>query len=175
MNCNRRVLVLLIILCCFCPILNAQNSSEKSAAKTAEEVVTTIYNLVSFKPGETPDWEKVKSVFVEDALVVLRASRTHHNIFSREGFIDDFKNFISRSNVNKTGFLEKIINKKTTIFGDVAHCFVVYEASIPGLQRPPQKGIDSFQLMKKDGQWRIVSIVNEIVTPNNPIPKELLK
>jgi len=156
-------------------LLNAQFNSAEAQSSSAEDVVKEIYDLVSFKPGETPDWDRVKSLFVKDAVVVLRASRTQHNIFSTDGFIEDFKNFIARSNVNKTGFLEKIINIKTTNIGDIIHCFVVFEASIPGSQRPPQKGVDSFQLIKKNGQWRIVSIVNEAIPPNMSVPKELLK
>jgi len=75
--------------------------------------------------------------------------------------------------MDKTGFQEKIVQTKMTVIGDVAHCYVLYEASIPNAPRPPQRGVDSFQLMKKDGGWRIVSIINEIPRPGVPIPVEL--
>ena len=62
-----------------------------------------------------------------------------------------------------------------TVIGEVAHCFVEYEASIPNAPRRPQRGVDSFQLMKTDRGWQIVSIINEIPRDGVPIPEELLE
>jgi hypothetical protein len=50
---------------------------------------------------------------------------------------------------------------------------VLYEASIPGWGRPPQQGIDSFQLIKKDGRWWIASITNDVPNPDHPVPEAL--
>ena len=60
-----------------------------------------------------------------------------------------------------------------TVFGDMANIWVLYEAHIPGTPRPPQQGVDSFQLIRKDGRWWIVSIPNELPTPERPIPEFL--
>ena len=35
--------------------------------------------------------------------------------------------------------------------GDIAHVWVLYEAEIPGWGRPAQPGVDSFQLVRRDG------------------------
>jgi hypothetical protein len=59
--------------------------------------------------------------------------------------------------------------------GDVARSTVHYAARIPSLDRPAQHGIDVFTLMKADGRWRIVSIVNEIVRPGVEVPEEIRK
>ena len=151
----------------------AQTLSEGKELGTAESVVTELYKLVTFETGSTPDWQKVKSLFIDEAIIVLRTSRENTTIFSVEGFIDDFINFIERANVKQTGFVEKIIRMKQMVFGDMAHFLVLYEAHIPGSQRPPQQGVDSFLLIKKDGRWWIEAIANEIPTPDNPIPAEL--
>lgn len=62
---------------------------------------------------------------------------------------------------------------KPTVFGDIAHVWVLYEAVIPGSGRPPQQGVDSFELIRRDGRWWIATITNEIPTPERPIPSEL--
>jgi hypothetical protein len=49
---------------------------------------------------------------------------------------------------------------------------VLYEAIAPAMGRPPQQGVD-VQLIRKDGRWWIVSITNDIVTPETPVPSEL--
>jgi hypothetical protein len=46
---------------------------------------------------------------------------------------------------------------------------------LPNSPKPPQRGIDSFQLLKKEGGWWIVLIINEIPRPGVPIPEELLE
>jgi hypothetical protein len=163
----------LIPFLCLSISAQTQTSPEEGASKTAEGVVSEIYKLVTFEAGKTPDWEKVKSLFISNAVIVLRTSRSGTTVFSVEGFVDDFVNFIERANAKQTGFAERIIRTKPLVFGDMANILVLYEARIPGSTRPPQQGVDSFLLIKKEGRWRIVAITNEIPTPDNPIPAEL--
>jgi len=63
-------------------VLNAQNTPNRSHQKIATVVVTDIYDLVSFKAGEKVDWEKVKSLFTSDAIIVLCTSPFQHSFFS---------------------------------------------------------------------------------------------
>jgi len=170
------ILIPVIFLLSFlCLSVQAQTSSEENPLSTAEGVVTELYELVTFEAGTTPDWEKVKSLFIDQAVIVLRTSWEDTTIFSVQGFVDDFVNFIERFNVEKTGFMEKIERTKSMVFGDMAHILVLYEASIPGSKMPPQQGVDSFLLIKKSGRWWIVAVTNELPTPDNPVPEELWK
>jgi hypothetical protein len=58
----------------------------------------------------------------------------------------------------------------------MAHCFVVYKARLKTPEDSPgQLGLDSWGLMKKDGRWWIVSVSNDVVTPQRPLPEELRK
>lgn len=140
-----------------------------------EQVITELYDLVSIQKGSTGDWDRVRELFIDEAVIVLRTSWEGTTVFSLEGFIDDFVNFIENYNIKETGFTEKIISMKSWTFGDMAHILVLYEASIPGSERPPQQGIDSFLLIRKEGKWKITAITNEIPTPARPVPEELLK
>ena len=170
------ILIQVIFLSSFlCLSVQAQTSSEENPLSTAEGVVTELYQLVTFEAGSTPDWEKVRSLFIDEAVIVLRTSRENITIFSVQGFIDDFVNFIERFHAEKTGFVEEIKRTKSMVFGDMAHILVLYEASIPGSKMPPQQGVDSFSLINKDGRWWIAAITNEIPTPDNPVPAELRK
>ena len=170
------ILILVVFLSAFlCLSVQAQTSSEENPLSTAEGVVAELYQLVTFEAGSTPDWEKVRSLFIDEAVIVLRTSWENITIFSVQGFIDDFVNFIERFKVEKTGFVEEIKRTKSMVFGDMAHILVLYEASIPGSERPPQQGVDSFSLIKKDGRWWIAAITNELPTPDNPLPAELRK
>jgi hypothetical protein len=155
-------------------LVHVQPLSSQQPASSAEAVVDALYDHVTFDAGTTPDWDAVKKLFIDEAVVVLRTSPDASTVFSLNGFVEDFVRFIERDNVERTGFVESIIRKKTLVFGDIAHILVLYEASIPGWDRPPQQGVDSFQLIRKDDRWKIVSIINEIPTPDRPVP-EILK
>lgn len=147
--------------------------AEDTPFGTAESVVDELYALVTFDPGTTPDWDRVRALFIDEAVIVLRTSRTETSVFSVDGFVGDFVSFIDRVNAKETGFVERIIRTKSLVFGDIAHILVLYEAQIPGSERGPQQGVDSFQLVRKNGRWRIASVVNDIPTPDRPIPEEL--
>jgi len=141
--------------------------------KSAEGVVKELYDLVTFPAGATPDWDKVRTLFLEEAVVILRTSKEANTVFSLEGFVADFVRFAARQDVQENGFKEEILKTKTLVFGDIAHMLVLYEASIPN-KRPPQKGVDSFQLVRRGGEWKIASVLNEVPTAERPVP-EMLK
>jgi hypothetical protein len=154
--------------------VRAQTPTESKPTATAEGVVRELYRVVTTKPGgPTPDWEYVRSLFLKEAVIVLRSSREATSIFTVQGFLDDFASFNERARVKERGFTETIVRLKPTVFRDIAHVLVLYEASIPGLTRPPQQGVDSIQLIRKDGRWWIASITNDLPTAEAPLPAEL--
>jgi hypothetical protein len=153
--------------------LHAQASEGQGAGETAEGVVAEIYDLVSFAAGERPDWDKVRALFIPEAVIVLRTSREATTVFSVDGFVDDFVSFIEQTPAGEQGFTERILNTKAMVFGEMAHVLVLYEAHITGSPRAPSQGVDSFSLIKQNGVWRIVAITNELPAEGRPIPLEL--
>ncbi len=153
----------------------AQTSTAKNTDDTAEGAVRAFYDMLTFKKGEEPNWEKVKGCFIKEAVVVLRAGPGKMNVFSTDGFVQDFKKFFNDYKLVEKGFSETIVNCKTTVTGETAYCLILYEAMIPGTQMHPQQGLDSIQLMKKEGKWKIVAITNEVVRRDVPVPDELKK
>ncbi len=151
----------------------AQAGGSDEALATAEAVVAELYDLVTFEPGTSPDWDRARSLFLPEAVVVLRTSRDATNQLTVEGWVADFEHFIVQQNVVETGFVEAIVKTVPWVFKDVAHILVLYEAGFPNDERR-QYGIDAFSLVKKEGRWWIAGILNEIPDRNNPIPAELL-
>jgi hypothetical protein len=152
----------------------AQEHAVQAADTSAEGVVHRLYDLVTFPAGTTPDWDQARALFLPQAVVVLRTSRTETAAFTVEGWIQDFVTFIEGRNVASTGFVEHIVRTHATVFGHMAQVWVLYEAEIPGGGRPPQQGVDSFGLVRQGGRWLIASILNELPTPQRPLP-ELLR
>lgn len=144
-------------------------------AHTPEEdeaiiMISQIYEEVS-SDGSTPvDWDLVRSFFLEEAVIVLRSSAQDHTVFTLNGFIQDFRDFYENPAVKESGFREQIVRIKPQIYRNAASIGVVYEAGIPGSERPPQQGIDFWILVRKDKQWKVVGISNEIIPPGQEIP-----
>ena len=151
----------------------APTSAADTATATAEGAVRALYRLVSFVPGETTDWAKVRALFLPEAVVVLRTSRTVTNVFSLDGFIHDFVAFDSIPAVARGGFTETVIRLRQMVLGNVAHVLVLYEPQVTGSRRAPQQGVDSFHLVRRGERWWIVSIMNEVLEPERPLPAEL--
>lgn len=164
---------LVLILLVLPPGTIAGQGVEPPIPQSAEAVVHELYDMVTFPAGTTPDWDEFRALFLPEAVVVLRSSREATSVFTLDGFVEDWLRFIDGSNIEETGFAERIIRTHSTEFGDIAHVWVLYEAEIPGWGRPPQAGVDSFQLARRQGSWKIVSITNEVPTPDRPIPAVL--
>ena len=133
-----------------------------------------LYDLVCVeRGGPLQDWAAVRELFLPEAVVVLRDSRTTFATFSLEGWIADFARFDEEARVVDTGFTERIVDLQTRAYGDVAHAWVLYEAAITGSTRPPTVGVDGIHLVRRDGAWRIAAIVNELVPRGAEPPREL--
>ncbi len=151
---------------------DAGETADSQVGATPEALVRHLYDLVTFPAGEGPDLEAVRATFIPEAVIVLRTSRAASTVMSVDDFIADWERFIRDANVLETGFTEEITGLVPTVFGDIAHVLVLYEASIPG-RLAPQEGVDSFHLIRRDGRWWIAGVLNEIPTPDRPVPEVL--
>ena len=151
----------------------AQTPPPAPRLQTAEGVVRELYRLVCVAPGDSTDWEEVRSLFIPEAVIVLRVSKDATSTFSLQGWIDDFVAFNEKARVKERGFEEKITRLEPLVFRDIAHVLVLYEARILDSPRPPTVGVDSIELIRKDGRWWIAAITNDLPSPEHPIPLPL--
>ena len=171
-SCVSSAFLFPVLLFVSAPLL-AQSNVQAPSVRGPEDVVQALYDLVTFPESKTPDWDRARSLFLPEAVVVLRTSRTENTVFSVDGWIQDFVHFIETSRVESTGFSEKIVRTHATVFGDIAQIWVLYEAGVPGTDRPPQQGVDGFHLVRHGGRWLIASIVNELPILAGELPEVL--
>ena len=154
-----------------------QGSVNEGVHHTPENVVAELYKLVSFEAGKLPDWEQVKRLFIEEAVIVLRLGPTTMRTFGRQSFIDYFIMDIERAKLIESGFTETILQSHMQIIKEIAHCYALYEVIVPGRNddKPVNRGIDSFHLIKRNGRWLIASIINEGFRMDEPIPEFMVK
>ena len=144
---------------------NAPSQEDKAVA-----MITQIYTEVSGENAEQVDWNKIRSFFVEEAVIVLKTSREGNSQFSLEEFIRDFKDFYETPAARQYGFKEEVLRLKAEVHKELAFIAVVYASSFPNSGRPPQKGIDFWLLTLKDHVWKVVAVTNEVILPGEQIP-----
>ena len=148
----------------------AQTDETADDLRSVEQVVRDVYDLVSWTDGNTPDWEVMREVFIPEAIVVLRYP-PDLKVMSVDGFLLDWLRFENQlAGAGVRGFQETVTSAMTTEFGDVAHVQVVYETSIPDTGRPARPGVDLWSLIRMEGRWKVVSVVNELPRDDLPVP-----
>ena len=162
--------VLIACCCMLSPILAFGQSAPNTAEEEALTMIKQIYTEVSSESGKQVDWDRVRSFFVEEAVIILRTSREGSTQFTVEEFIQDFKDFYKSPALNESGFKEEVLKVKSHVYHDIAFIGVVYEASILNTDRPPQKGIDFWLLTRKDKSWKVASVTNETIPWGEEIP-----
>jgi hypothetical protein len=146
-------------------------NTDESVYGDPESLVRGLYASVTFESGTLPDWDYVRSFFIPEAIFGVRKTRTLMEVLDLDGFIDWWLEDIAKHKLKERGLEESVEKMRMTAYGNIAHCFVVYKVRIlTPADAPGHLGLDSFGLMKKDGRWWIVSITNDVVTPQNPLP-----
>jgi hypothetical protein len=133
-------------------------------------LIRGLYNAVSSELGSEPDWDLVRSFFHPDAVIVLRASPEASEAHDVDGFIENLQGFYERIDPAENVFEETILSIQIQEYGNIAWGYVVYEAAVTTSEHGPQRGFDAWHLMKDEGRWWAVSVVNENERAAGDIP-----
>ena len=172
---KRKILMLTITMLLMVPMARtAGNEVNSDVYLDPESLVRGLYTSVTFQPGSLPDWEYVRSFFIPEVVFGVRKSRTLMEVLDLDGFVDWWLEDVEKHSLKERGLEESVEKMKMTVYGNIAQCFVVYKVRLlTPADSPGQLGLDSFALMKKEGRWWIVSITNDVITPENPLPEDL--
>lgn len=158
------------MLACLLSTRLSSGQSQSAPEKEASEMIRQIYKEVSGVGDERPNWDRVRSYFVDEAIIVLRTSREGSTQFTLEEFIQDFQDFYKSQAVGDAGFKEEVIQLKLHLYHDIAFAGVIYEAKVLESDRPPSRGIDFWSLIRKGDSWKVVSVTNEVIRPGEALP-----
>lgn len=145
-----------------------------TALTTADGVVKKLYEVISGPAGQRRDWDTFRQLFRSEArLNALSKDREGKVRFSTMAIEDYIRN--AGPNFEQNGFFEREINRITEQYGDMVHIFSTYESrrTIDGAVF--SRGINSIQLIQKDGRYWIVNILWNNESAEQPIPAKYLK
>ena len=146
-----------------------------SKVSSIDSIMHTLYDVISGDKGEERNWELFEYIFTEDARLIPSGKtddgQYRYMVMSPADYIQR-----SGSYLVSEGFHETEINRKTQVFGNIAHVFSTYETFHDRSETEPfMRGINSIQLFNDGNRWWIMSIYWTQETDENPIPSEYLE
>lgn len=129
-----------------------------------QKIISTInefYEVISGKSGEEREWEKLKSLFCEGAVLTPYVFSEQSNNKSIPYNIEGYINRINELTVS-SDFTERGFNYKIDIYGNIANVFSEYSAQINNSNETyMKKGINLIQLVYDVKVWKIISMLWE--------------
>ena len=157
---------------------NQQQNFVVSSAYTApddaaiKKAVDDAYAALSFKAGETPQYDNIKDNFIQQAQLINYIADTAQ-ILSIDNFVKAFKNYVETTKIKI--FKEQEMYGKTDQFGNIAQRISSYKTYINSEDFVKERGVNSFQLIKTPQGWKVSSIIWDIEKPGLSIPDYYLE
>lgn len=133
-----------------------------------DAIVRALYDVISGPAGQKRDWDRMRSLFAADARLMPKGAAG-----LRVGRVEDYI-AMSGPLLERDGFVEQELARRTEQFGDIAHVFSTYQAR----NRPGgpiiMRGINSIQLARHGGRWWVVSLMWQQEGPGNRLPPHYL-
>lgn len=140
-----------------------------------DAIMKAVYDVISGDAGQKRDWDRFRSLFHKDARLIP-SGKNKDGVIGARAFTPE--EYITRSApfMEKEGFFEQEIARRTDIYGNIAQVFSTYQSLHKKDDKTPfARGINSFQLLNDGKRWWVVTIYWQGETAENPIPKEYLK
>ncbi len=158
------VLVLLIALAsCVSTRPAAPLRAESLTSAETEQVdslLEKLYRSFTYGEGEEPDWNLMRSVFVDGAQFVTEPPAGESpNPRSVDAFISSWQASIRGSTSPRPAHDEWITGTHITKVGQLIRVDVVFQAIKSNDPAPRKPGLDSLVLTKVGGVWKILSFV----------------
>ena len=139
-----------------------------------DDIVSSLYNVISGPKGQERDWDLMKYLFHADAKLIPSgqdpSGRYKARFITTQDYIDGSGKWLIEN-----GFFEKEIHREVSTFGNISHVFSTYEAFQSDTDETPfMRGINSIQLLNDGVRWWILNVYWTQESEENPIPDKYL-
>jgi hypothetical protein len=146
-----------------------------------EAIVTAAYASLDRRPGDPFDWDRFRSLFYPRAVLLPNTEQTGGTprTFSPDEFaawVDERQaEYAPIGGPKDRGFTEEELRSEVQRYGDVAHVLSTYQKRFWDDERVLGRGVNSFQLVHREGRWWIVSIAWDEEVGAGPLPPDLVE
>lgn len=121
-----------------------------------KDIPSKVYEGISFSKGSTPDFELLKSCFIEQGIFINNKG-DKPIIKPVLDYISMIKNNIENGNI--LSIQETEISQNIQVFGNVAQITSDYKLVFEGKQSSQVRyGVNLFQVINNNGQWLVSSM-----------------
>ncbi len=152
----------------FVPVTNGTVAANPADVASIDAIMRSVYDVISGPAGQKRDWNRMRSLFTSNARLMPKGGR---GLMS--GSVEDYITS-SGPQLEQNGFIEREIARRVEQYGDIAHVFSTYEARQSESGPVFLRGINSFQLVRHEGRWWVVSIMWQAESTQNPLPAQYL-
>jgi hypothetical protein len=154
------------------PVLVGAPTAAPADVESIDAIIAALYDVISGPAGEARDWNRMRSLFIPHGRLMPTARHADGRSVMRLMEVNDY---IATSGpfLERAGFTEREIARRTEVYGHIAHVFSTYEGR---METEPTviRGINSIQLLNDSNRWWVVSVYWEAETPENPLPAQYL-
>lgn len=141
---------------------------------SANEIIKAVYDVISGPAGEKRNWDRMRTLFTNDARMIPTGKKANGEAARRSMSVEEYITS-SGASLEKNGFFEAEIGRRTEQFGNIVHAFSTYESrKTLADEKPYMRGINSFQLWNDGKRWWVINILWESETAENLIPEKYI-
>jgi hypothetical protein len=130
----------------------------ESDVSTLDAILHTMYDVISGPAGQSRDWERYRTLFVEGArlmpVVAVAGGKPHVRQLTLDDYIHRVEPIFAVED-----FWERETSRQTETFGRIAHVLSAYESLRDPTGAPFEHGVNSMQLFYDDSRWWVVSVM----------------
>jgi hypothetical protein len=153
----------------------APPAANPADVSSIDAIIAALYDVISGPAGKKRDWDRMRSLFIPGARLIPTGPRQAGGYGSRVLTVDQFAEGSSPF-LEKEGFFEQEIARRTDDFGQIAHVFSTYDSRHALADAKPfARGINSIQLMNDGKRWWIVTVFWQGEDEKHPLPEKYLK
>ena len=155
--CKKGLLGLSFLLCGLISSAHAQNPAA-AEVESIEAIIETVYASIGRAPGEAFDWDRFRSLFLADAILIPNVEQTDGvlRVLSVSEYIGWNEGFTNVDDPEDRGIEEGGYFSKIDRYGDVAHVLSSYREHYWGEEAVLTQGVNSFQVIWNSASNRLV-------------------
>ncbi len=154
------------------PVIIGAPPARPADVESIDAIIAALYDVISGPVGQARDWNRMRSLFVPGGRLMPSGPRPTGGVGLRLLEVNDYI-AVSGSTLERMGFREREIARRTERYGHIAHVFSTYEGRMEA-DGNTIRGINSIQLLNDGTRWWVISVYWEAETPQNPLPAQYL-
>ncbi len=129
-----------------------------SDVSSLDGILNALYEVLSGPAGQPRDWERYRSLFIEDARAIVVVAVVGEKPHARQLTVEDYIRRVEPIFAVEN-FWERETSRQTEIVGRVAHVLSKYESLRDPKGPAFEHGANSMQLFYDDSRWWVVSVM----------------